>query len=292
MLWQVFALLAAVSKGIQKIIHRDIMKKENYIAYGWVFNLLTGIFFLFLFVRGITIPSSLYAWSLALFAGFLWAVIAIVGFKSYQHTPVSLRDPLARTDVLFLLLFSIFILQESVTTFKIVGILLIFLGLIVLTWHKRKIFGRLSHIGIQLTLLVAFFDGFVAIVDKTAVAYFLPEFYGFLMYILPAIYLTPLAVKNASSIKKLLVNKKFAVIATCALGVSAYYFQLSAYMLTEVSNVFPVIQLSTLIVVLGGIYFHKEKELSLRLVGAVLMIIGSVLILSPETFYNILKIVP
>ena len=131
-MWQIFALIAAVSRGIQKIIHRDIMKKENYIAYGWFFNLLTGLFFLFLFVRGITIPTSLYAWGLALFSGFLWTVIAIIGFKSYQHTPVSLRDPLARTDVLFLLIFSVLILQETVTTLKLVGIFLIFFGLIIL----------------------------------------------------------------------------------------------------------------------------------------------------------------
>lgn len=120
MLRQQFALITIFSRGFQKIIHRYIMKEENYIAYGWFFNLLTAVLFLFLFIRGITFPISPYAWGLALFAGFLWALIALIGFKSYQHTPVSLRDPIARTDVLFLLLFSVLILQESVTIPKIV----------------------------------------------------------------------------------------------------------------------------------------------------------------------------
>jgi uncharacterized membrane protein len=182
MVWQVFALLTALSRGLQKVIHKHVMKKENYIAYSWAFNLVTAVFFLLLFVRGITIPTSLHAWVLALFAGFLWAVIALVGFKSYELTPVSLRDPLARTDVLFLLLFSSLFLQESITKFKLVGILLIFLGLVILTWQKGKFFKRLSHLGVQLTLLSAILDGLVAVVDKSAVVFFLPVFYGFLMY--------------------------------------------------------------------------------------------------------------
>ena len=289
MVWQIFALITALSRGFQKVIHRSIMKKENYVAYGWFFNLLTGILFLFLFVRGITIPSSSYAWILALFAGFLWAVIALIGFKSYQYTQVSLREPLARTDVLFLLLFSVLILQESVTIPKLAGVLLIFVGLIILTWHKRRIFGKLSDLGVQLTLLVAVFDGFVAVVDKTAIVYFLPVFYGFLMYFLPAIYLTPLALKNIDKVKELLSNKALAVVVACILGVIAYYFQLSAYMLAEVSNVFPVIQLSTLITALGGVYLYKEEELDLRLLGAIFMIVGSSIILKPEILLTLLE---
>ena len=284
MVWQIFALLTALSRGLQKVIHRHIMKKENYIAYSWAFNLVTAVFFLFLFIRGITVPTSLHAWMLALFAGFLWAVIALVGFKSYELTPVSLRDPLARTDVLFLLLFSSLFLQESLTEFKLLGVFLIFLGLVILTWQKGKFFRRFSHLGVQLTLLSAILDGLVAVVDKSAVVFFLPVFYGFLMYLLPALYLTPLTVKNLTPVKKLFANKKLAVFLACILGVIAYFFQLSAYMLTEVSNVFPVIQLSTLVAVIGGAIFHKEKEFGLRLVGAVFMILGSCLIVRPELF--------
>ena len=109
------------------------------------------------------------------------------------------------------------------------------------------------------------------------------------MYFLPALYLTPLAVKNLAPVKKLFANKKLAVLLACVLGVIAYFFQLSAYMLTEVSNVFPLIQLSTLVAVIGGVCFHKEKELGLRLVGAASMIVGSCLISRPEVFNFLLQ---
>ncbi len=282
MVWEIFALICALSKGFQRIIHREIMKHENHIAYAWFFNLLTSIYFLFLFMRGITISTLPYAWGLVLFAGFLWAVIAMIGFKSYKYVEVSLRDPVSRTDVLFAVFFSVLILQESLSLLKFIGILLIFLGLVTLSWKKNKPFAMLSNKGIQLTLLTSLLCGFVAIVDKTAVTFFLPIFYGFLMYLLPAIFLTPLAVKNMDKVKSLLSKKLIFVIITTGLGMIAYFFLLSAYMLTEVSNVFPVIQLSSIIAVIGGHFIHKEKELGTRLLGAIIMIIGSIMILRPE----------
>ncbi len=278
--WELFALVAAFSIGIERLIIRHIMKEEGHVAFSWLFSLLGGIFYLpLLLVVGFTIPDSPYGWALAVFAGFLWAVISLVGSKSYRYTQVSLRDPIARTDVLFLLLFSALILHEYITTTKLMGVLVIFSGLIILTWHKGKILGKLSHKGVKLTLVGAVLSGFVAVVDKATVVYFLPALYGFLMYFIPAIYLTPLALKNKKEIKRLVARKFVWVVIVSVLAVISYYFQLSAYTMTDVSNVFPVLQLSTLVTVVGGAIFHREEDFKLRLIGAVLMIIGSVIIM-------------
>ncbi len=281
MSWELFALVAAFSIGVERLIIRHIMKEEGHVAVSWLFSMLGGIFYLpLLVIAGFTIPSSPQGWMLAMFAAFLWAVIALIAFKSYRYMQVSLRDPVARTDVLFLLLFSHLILRESVTAPKLAGVLIIFLGLTILTWHKGKMFGKFSHKGVRLTLLAAVLSGLVAVVDKVAVGYFMPALYGFLMYFIPAIYLTPLAMRNKHEIKNLLSRKLFWVIVVCVLAVGSYYLQLSAYMLTDVSKVFPVLQLSTLIAVIGGAIFHKEKDLKLRLIGAVLMILGTVIIVA------------
>ncbi|MFH0890000.1 MAG: DMT family transporter [Candidatus Aenigmatarchaeota archaeon] len=276
--WVIFALVAAFLLGIERLIHRHVMKKEGHVAYTWLFSLIAGIFYLPMLVTGIKIPSDPYAWALMLFAAFVWTVIGVVGFKSYRYTQVSLRDPIARTDVLFLLLFSALILQEPMSVTKLAGVLVIFSGLVILTFHKGKIFGKLLHEGVRLTLLTAILSGFVAVVDKVAVAYFLPALYGFLMYFVPAVYLTPMALKNKKEIKSLVSRKMFWVIVVSVITVLSYYFQLSAYLITDVSNVFPVLQLSTVIAVFGGYFVHKEKDLGIRLAGAVLMIAGSALI--------------
>ncbi len=256
------------------------MKKEGHVAYTWLFSLAAGIFYIPLLVFGIKIPNEPYAWVLALFAAFVWTVIGVIGFKSYRYTQVSLRDPIARTDILFLLLFSALILHEPMNATKLAGALVIFSGIVILTFHKGAMFGKLSHDGVKLTLAAAVLSGFVAVVDKVTVAYFLPALYGFLMYFIPAVYLTPLALKNKKEIESLISKKMFWVIAASVITVLSYYFQLSAYLMTDVSNVFPVLQLSTLVAVFGGHLIHKEKDLNVRFVGAALMVFGTVIIMA------------
>ncbi|UCH01559.1 MAG: EamA family transporter [Candidatus Bathyarchaeota archaeon] len=284
MMWQLYALLSAVSIGFQRIINAYVVKTEDHLAYSWFATCLTSLFFMLLLIMmgDIALPTSLHAWALALIAGVLWTLITILGFKSYQLTPLSLRESLSRVDMLFLLFFSALLLGESITLVKVLGTGCIFIGLIVLTRQKEKAFGRLTDKGVQLTLLVAAFHGLVSVIDKRAVVFFLPAFYGFLEYALVPVYLMPVAVKNRDKIKQIIINKKFIPIIGSVLSVIAYYSRLQASILTEVSNVFPVLQLSTVISILGGFIFFKEGELRSRIIGSIIMIIGSILILNPE----------
>jgi uncharacterized membrane protein len=284
MVWQLYALISAFSIGFQRIINAYVVKTEDYIAYSWFSTFLTSTFFmiLLLIIGDITIPTSLDAWTLALVAGVLWTFITVLGFKSYQLTPLSLREPISRVDVLFLLAFSVLLLNEALTIVKVLGTGFIFIGLIILTGQRKKAFGRLTDKGVKLTLLVAVFHGLVSVVDKRAVVFFLPAFYGFLEYALVPLYLMPLAVKNSVKIKKIIINQKFVPIIGSALSVIAYYSRLHASFLTDVSNVFPVLQLSTVISVLGGFLFFKEGELKSRLAGSMIMIVGSIIILNPD----------
>ncbi len=279
--WVILALASAFLLGIERLIHRHVMKKEGHMSYTWLFSLLAGIFYLPLLFTGVRIPDSLFAWALMLFAAGVWTAIGVIGFKSYRYAQVSLRDPIARTDILFLLFFSALVLQEPMNVTKLAGALVIFSGLVALTFHDGRMFGKFSHRGVKLTLAAAVLSGFVAVVDKVAVAYFLPALYGFLMYFVPAVYLTPVALKNKQEIKSLISGKMFWVVAASVITVLSYYFQLSAYLITDVSNVFPILQLSTLVAVFGGYFVHKEKDLVLRVAGAVLMVAGSVLIVLP-----------
>jgi uncharacterized membrane protein len=106
-MWQLYALLSAVSIGFQRIINAYVVKTEDHLAYSWFATCLTSLFFMLLLIMmgDIALPTSLYAWALALIAGVLWTLITILGFKSYQLTPLSLRESLSRVDMLFLLFF-------------------------------------------------------------------------------------------------------------------------------------------------------------------------------------------
>ena len=75
--------------------------------------------------------------------------------------------------------------------------------------------------------------------------------------------------------------KKVLVISSVVLAVVGYFFQLTAYTLTDISNVIPIVELSVVVSVIGGYLLHKEKEFKKRLIGAMIMILGSVFILRP-----------
>ncbi len=278
MSWELLALLAALMYGMQSIMFRHIMKKGNNVAYTWIFNMLSAAMFFFLAVGSMKIPYDFYPWLLVLVAGVLWIADNLVGFEAWKHLEVSLKAPISKIALVFILILSALFLNETITLQKISGIAIIILGVIVLTWEGR-FFAKLNDKGVKLAILTEIIFSIVVIVDKITVSYFTPLFYGFLVYFIPAILLTPFAIRN-THVRKLM-SKKLILVITAALGVIGYAAQLTAYTMTDVSNLIPIIELSVIIAVLGGFLFHKEKNIKLRLLGAVIMLLGSVLIMKP-----------
>lgn len=203
----------------------------------------------------------------------------LIGFHAYKFTPVSLKTPFSQSRIIFLFLFSILILSEVITLKKLLGTLIIFVGIVILTYHKRKIFGRLTDKGVQLTLLTAFLFALVALIDKTAMKYFTAGMFGFLVYLIPGLILLLFVKKRTSPTKQLIKNKWPYVLAVIILGAAFYYSKLRAYSLADVSLVFPIIRTSTLISVLGGIIFLNEKEDLLKKIFSTFIIVLGMLIL-------------
>ncbi len=218
---------------------------------------------------------------LVLIASILWIADNLVGFETYKHLEVSLKAPIQRTGLVFILILSALFLNETITLQKISGVAVIILGVVIITWEGR-FFAMLNDRGVRLAILTEIIFSIVVIVDKITVSYFTPLFYGFLVYFIPAILLTPFAIRN-THVKKLM-NKKLILVITAALGAIGYAAQLTAYTMTEVSNVIPIIELSLIVAVLGGFLVHKEKNIRLRLLGAFIMLFGSILIIKPGLF--------
>jgi len=136
MLWFVYALLAAITGGFIGILNRFILKDHDFISYGFLWNVITSIFFIPLFLMDFVMPTNFYGWEVTSIGIILWTLIGFIGFKSVQLVEVSTGDSLSQIQVLFLLFFSSIFLSESLTVNKIVGTFLIFFGLITLTYKK------------------------------------------------------------------------------------------------------------------------------------------------------------
>lgn len=281
MSWEMLALAVAVFYGLANVILRTAMKKEDSLAFTWIYEAVSTIIFFALFVREFSIPLGVLPWLIALAGGILWTAAPLFSFKSYQLMDVSARAPLGKVSILLVLLMSVIFLGETLTSQKIIGTFLIFLGAIILVLKGRKI--ELTK-GVKTTFLAVFLSSIAFIVDKVALNYFLPAVYGFLVYLLPSILLMPLASKKQKAIKNILRRSKKALLSVILLDAIGYFTLLNAFKITDVSNVIPVIQLSSIVAILGGYYFHKEQNIAKRLLGAVVMIAGSILILRPGLF--------
>ena len=209
----------------------------------------------------------------------MWVVVAYTTFKAYFHLEVSIKTSIEKSKMLFVLLLSVIFLKEILTLEKILGTILVFLGNIALTYKKEKRFGDLKNKGVQLTLLSAFLMSVVLLVDKYATNFFNPGMYSFLVCFLPAIVIFPFVTKRKTELKSIFKNRFSATTTSALLGAAYYYLLLRAFKLIEASIVVPIVELSTLMAVFGGVKFLKEsEEIPKKLIAAIIIIIEAILL--------------
>lgn len=177
-------------------------------------------------------------------------------------------------------------LSESILLNKVVGVLIIFFGLILLTYKKGFLFAGFKDKGIQLTLLTSLLFALVAIVDKRAITFFDVGMYSFMVYFIPGLFLLLLMDKQKfDNTKKLIKSKWIFLILSALLGFS-YFFDLKAYQLMDANIVLPILRTSTLVTVIFGMIFFKEERTQVfkKLLAAAIVILGTLLL---SGFYSV-----
>lgn len=279
MLWMLLALISAITGGFISVIGKYVLKKHDYICYAFIWNMFNALFLLPMVLLNFSFPTTFYEWVLLALGVCLWSAINITGFKSLQLVDVSVREPITQVKLLFLLLLSAVLITEKLTFSKTIGTLLIFSGLILITYKGGKFFSLLKSRGIQLVLLSSFIQALVSVVDKTALKYWAVAPYLFLEFLLAGLVMGGMTISRKDRLKEMMKSKYLYIFLVCGLGAVSAYTLFWAYQLAEVSIVFPIVQLSTLITVMGGIIFLKEKkDIPLKLLATFIMIVGAILI--------------
>ena len=130
-----------------------------------------------------------------------------------------------------------------------------------------------------LALFAAACLGIGLTIDKRiSIAYALPV-YAFINFFAPALYntfLPPLSFRTIAQQFKG-VYKSIALLA--AISVLGYYFTLKAFSLADASKVVPIMSSSTILVVLAGAIFLKERShLGRKVIAGVCVCVGVVLL--------------
>lgn len=280
MIWVIFALISAICESTKSLLHRKVMITEDPYAYAMFENIFAALIFL-IFIKEFIFPNEFKAWFIVIIASILWLCISIISQYSYKYTKVSIQEPLKQTRLLWVLLIGIIFLHELITLNKIIGTVLIFIGLIIITYQEKTSFGSFKDKGVQITLLYSFLFALVTIVDKYALSYFNAETYGFLVYLFPGIILLIMNRKSKhDEILNLLKKFWFAILIVAITSFGYYYFKLKALELADATLVFPIIRGATIFTVLGGIVLFNEKENLLKKLISIIIIFCGIIFLS------------
>ncbi len=277
------ACLFALVSGLQKKL---VLSRNEYIVV-WAFFgfslpiLLTALFFSVLpqidttFIYAISITVALNT------------LANILLFKAYKISDLSLTIPFLSFTPVFLLLTSFIILGEFPNFWGLLGIILTVLGALFLHFHKfqqgwKEPFKAILYERGSIYMLgVAFIWSITSPYDKVAILHSSPIFYPLTSYFLLFLVFTVIVLTKFKEEAKKTMTKswpKFLIIAS--IGGLAILFQMAAFSKILVAYV-SVIKRGGMLLgsVFLGYYFFKEKEMKSRLLGALVILIGMLMII-------------
>ena len=254
--------------------------RQKFIASWWIVVIGAAMFMPGLFLTGLP-PREV--WHFALLSAGLEAAYMLTLSLAYKNSDFSLVYPMARgTAPAFLLLWSLLFLNEKLTGWGLVGLILIISGLL-LTGTSSLIqnWTNLPNIkGILAALATAFFISVYTFVDGIAVKRGPALPYGLLMFTLIPVWSTPFVLRNYGWSQMLgewkLQPGRFLIAGF--LGVLAYLIALYAYSFAPISYSGAIREISVVLGALAGWRFLGEKLGSVRVIGAFIIFSGILMI--------------
>ncbi len=272
-------LAAAMMHTTWNLLVKRAKEKQVFI---WC-ALIAGVFcFSPLLLTSPVFPISI--WPYLLSSAIVEAIYYIILIRAYENGDFSLVYPMARGAApAFLLLWATFFLGEHPRLFGLVGIALLVLGLVVVGgktwWTLRKTTG-LNTSALALALGVAFCISIYTAIDGAAVHHVSPLPYTVLVIALSAVFIAPAVVTRYGNraIAAEWRSNWMRIILVGIFTLLAYIFALKAYSITRVSYAGSVREISVVFAAFLGWRWLGEDFGAIRLVGAILIFTGILVI--------------
>lgn len=285
MFWFIFAISSAFFHALHFAFVKKFLKGVNlYVLAAGSFFITAVILFLASMIKGVPeIGSQFY---LAVLATTLVNLIATVfNFKALKLADLSLTIPMLSFTPVFLILTSFVLLGELPSFLGGVGIVLVVVGSYILNlkengknfWEPfRELF---KNKGVLFMLLVAFLYSISTNFDKLVVLNSDPIFGVSIVYFL--LSFSFFVVSKAKNYDLKIITEKnlskffFVALATALAALTmniAFTSQIVPYVIS-------IKRTSVLFSVILGWLFFKERHISKRLLGALIMLLGAVIIL-------------
>ncbi|HBU05465.1 MAG TPA: hypothetical protein DEA95_02475 [Nitrospiraceae bacterium] len=287
-MWVVFALISAFTLATSDALTKKALKDSNEYLVAWFrfFFSLPLLLILWIFIPAPKLDAEFYrVFAIALP---LEIVTIILYIKALRVSPLSLTLPFLAITPVFLIFISYLLVGERVSFMGGIGIFLIAAGSYTLNIDKIRegIFEPFKSIpkekGSVFMIGVALIYCFTASLGKIAIEHSSPLYFVITYYIALTICFAPIAFwmgrkelgvffRDKQFRKLVLPGVFFAVMAAA---------HMLAMSLTKVAYMISVKRLSLIIGIMYGYFLFREENIKERFLGAALMLIGFVLVVT------------
>ena len=284
MLWFILSLFGALSQSTRDLFSKQFLQNSNeyVVAFSRSFFSSLCLLPLLFFIEMPNLDNIF--WLTILFSASLFSVSSILYMRALKISPLSLTIPMLAFTPLFLLITSPLILGEFPSFFGLTGILMIVLGTYILGIKEasRSYFAPFRALvkekGPLIMFFVAIIFSIVSSLIKLGIEHSSPLFFPIMFNVFTSgLLFPPMLTKSKKSIKRICVNVKVLF----AIGLFSALMSISvqnAMKLAIVPYVISVKRTNIIFSMLFGYFFFKEKRIMERLIGALVMVLGVLLI--------------
>jgi drug/metabolite transporter (DMT)-like permease len=286
--WVLLALISAFTLATSDALTKKALTRSNEYLVAW-FRILFSIPLLLFIWFFIPMPKL----DIEFYKAFAFAlpleIIAIIFYiKALRISPLSLTLPFLSLTPVFLIVVSYLILGEKVSFRGSIGIIFITVGSYTLNLHEMRkgIFEPFGTItkekGSVLMITVALIYSVTSSLGKIAIEHSSPLFFGITYFIAVTIVFAPIALwLGKGELKSFISGKQFKCLLLPGLFYSVMIAShMIAMSLAKVAYMISVKRTSLIMGVIYGYFLFREKNIRERLIGAVLMFIGFVMIVT------------
>lgn len=284
MMWLPLAMLTAFFEAVKDAFSKRGLSQIDEYVLTWALSVLTVLFLLPVFlITGMPTLQPQF-WLALLLGGTLNTLAFSLYVSAIKQSDLSLTLPIINFTPLFLLITSPLIVHESLTPFDAVGGVLIVAGSYVLNLKagQRSLWSPLQALvqepGPKLMLGVALIWSVTSNFDKVGVQNSSPLFWAVSLFGFMAIALLPVVLRRSPRHLKVLPQQLGLLLPIGLFSAMSIFCQMNALNFTQVVNVIAIKRTSTLIAALFGFLIFQEQGIRQRSAGAVIMIVGVIVI--------------
>lgn len=278
--WHAFALASVITGSIASLYVRVMMKNDENdpVLFMIVFQFtLSAIVFIFALTRGFVFPPLIEMWPQFLLSAVLYAIGSLSNFYASKHIEAGEMTILTSVGAVITIILGVTLLGNPFGWGKAVGTLLIISSVFILYGNERM----KMNSGVWYALAVAACYGAAVVNDVSIINRYDPVAYVSVMSFLPGVIIISVFPKRLKYVKKFLQPKAsqhmFLYSLFYALGAITFYIALSSG--ATVSQLSPISRASIIVtVILGAIFLRERKDLGRKIVSAILVSIGVILL--------------